>query len=103
MKALQQIIQRVAENPAQSWALATLVQTQGSTYRKAGARLLVDPDGGTLGVLSGGCLEEEIGRQGRDVIRDGSPLLLSFDTRRLYGCDGLLKILVEPQPEKTAI
>ena len=50
----------------------------------------------TLGVLSGGCLEEEIGRHGRDVIRDGSPLLLSFDTRRLYGCDGLLKILVEP-------
>jgi xanthine dehydrogenase accessory factor len=98
MKALQQIIQRVAENPAQSWALATLVQTQGSTYRKAGARLLVDPDGGTLGVLSGGCLEEEIGGQGRDVIRDGSPLLLSFDTRRLYGCDGLLKILVEPLP-----
>jgi xanthine dehydrogenase accessory factor len=41
-------------------------------------------------------LEEEIGRQGRNVIRDGSPVLLSFDTRRLYGCDGQLKILVEP-------
>ena len=50
----------------------------------------------TLGFLTGGCLEEEIGRQGRDVIRDGSPVLLSFDTRRLYGCDGLLKILLEP-------
>jgi xanthine dehydrogenase accessory factor len=98
MKALQQIIQRVAANPAQPWALATLVQTRGSTYRKAGARLLVDRDGATLGVLSGGCLEEEIGRQGRTVIRDGSPVLLSFDTRRLYGCDGLLKILVEPLP-----
>jgi xanthine dehydrogenase accessory factor len=98
MKALQQIIQRVAKNPARPWALATLVQTRGSTYRKAGVRLLVDPDGATLGVLSGGCLEEEIGRQGRNVIRDGSPVLLSFDTRRLYGCDGLLKILVEPLP-----
>jgi xanthine/CO dehydrogenase XdhC/CoxF family maturation factor len=41
-------------------------------------------------------LEEEIGRQGRNVIRDRSPLLLLFDTRRLYGCDGRLKILVEP-------
>jgi len=96
MKALQQIIQCVAENPVQPWALATLVQTQGSTYRKAGARLLVASDGATLGVLSGGCLEEEIGRRGRDVIRDGSPVLLSFDTRQIYGCDGLLKILVEP-------
>jgi xanthine dehydrogenase accessory factor len=96
MKTLQKIIERVAEYPAQPWALATLVQTRGSTYRKAGARLLVDPNGATLGFLTGGCLEEEIGRQGRDVIRDGSPVLLSFDTRRLYGCDGLLKILLEP-------
>ena len=98
MKTLQQIIRRVAKYPAQPWALATLVQTRGSTYRKPGARMLVDSDGSTLGALSGGCLEEEIGRQGRNVIRDGSPVLLSFDTRRLYGCDGLLKILVEPLP-----
>jgi xanthine dehydrogenase accessory factor len=98
MKALQQIIRRVTDNPSRSWALATLVQTQGSTYRRPGARLLVDSDGVTLGVLSGGCLEEEIGRQGRNVIRDGSPLLFSFDTRQLYGCDGRLKILVEPLP-----
>jgi xanthine dehydrogenase accessory factor len=98
MKALQQIIQRVAENPSQPWALATLVQTEGSTYRKRGARLLVGPDGKTLGVLSGACLEEEIGRHGREVIADAAPILLSFDTKRLYGCDGQLKILVEPLP-----
>src|SRR6266576_4142165 len=98
MKALQQIIDRVAANPAQPTALATLVQTEGSTYRKPGARLLVEANGTTLGVLSGGCLEEEIGRYGRRVINDGSAVLLSFDTRRLYGCDGRLKILVEPLP-----
>lgn len=98
MKALQQIIRRVAENPSRCWALATLVQTEGSTYRKTGARLLVDSEGSTLGVLSGGCLEEEIGRHGRDVIMNAAPLLLSLDTKRLYGCDGQLKILVEPVP-----
>ncbi|KAF5408631.1 MAG: putative xanthine dehydrogenase subunit A [Candidatus Udaeobacter sp.] len=98
MKALQQIINCVAENPSQPWALATLVQTEGSTYRKPGARLLVEPDGRILGVLSGGCLEEEIGRYGQEVIVNGSPILLSFDTRRLYGCDGRLKILIEPLP-----
>jgi xanthine dehydrogenase accessory factor len=98
MKALQQIIRRVAENPSRPWALATLVQTEGSTYRKLGARLVVDSDGGTTGVLSGGCLEEEIGRHGRDVIANAAPVLLSFDTKRLYGCDGQLKILVEPLP-----
>src|SRR6266403_2831386 len=98
MKALQQIIKRVAENRSHPWALATLVQTEGSTYRKPGARLLVDRNGKTLGVLSGGCLEEEIGRHGREVIAASSPVLLSFDTRRLYGCDGRLKILIEPLP-----
>ena len=98
MKALQQIIRGVSENPSRPWALATLVQTEGSTYRKPGARLLVDSDGSTLGVLSGGCLEEEIGRHGQKVIADSSPALLAFDTKRLYGCDGQLKILVEPLP-----
>jgi xanthine dehydrogenase accessory factor len=98
MKALQQIIKRVAENPSEPWALATLVQTEGSTYRKPGARLLVERNGKTLGVLSGGCLEEEIARHGQKVIDDVSPVLLSFDTKILYGCDGQLKILVEPLP-----
>jgi xanthine dehydrogenase accessory factor len=98
VKALLQIIRRVEENPSREWALATLVQAEGSTYRKPGARLLVDSDGGTLGVLSGGCLEEEIGRHGQMVIDNASPVLLSFDTKRLYGCDGQLTILVEPIP-----
>jgi xanthine dehydrogenase accessory factor len=98
VKALQQIIRRVAENPSRPWALATLVQAVGSTYRKPGARMLVDSNGITLGVLSGGCLEEEIAHHGRKVIADSSPVLLSFDTKRLYGCDGQLKILVEPLP-----
>src|SRR4030088_3114543 len=98
MKALQQIIQRVEENPSRPWALATLVQTEGSTYRKPGARLLVDSEGGTLGVLSGGCLEEEVGSRGRKLIAVAAPPWLSFDTKRLYGCDGQMKILVEPLP-----
>jgi xanthine dehydrogenase accessory factor len=98
VKALQQIIRRVTANPSRSWALATLVQTEGSTYRKPGARLLIDTGGGTLGVLSGGCLEEEIAHHGQKVIDDASPVLLSFDTKRLYGCDGQLKILVERIP-----
>jgi xanthine/CO dehydrogenase XdhC/CoxF family maturation factor len=45
MKALQQIVKRVAENPSLRWALATLVQTEGSTYRKPGARLLIEAVG----------------------------------------------------------
>jgi xanthine dehydrogenase accessory factor len=57
---------------------------EGSSYRKPGARMLVDSDGSSLGVL---CLEEEIGRYGRRVIADNSATALSFDTRGLYGCE----------------
>jgi xanthine/CO dehydrogenase XdhC/CoxF family maturation factor len=98
MKALLQMIRRVAEEPFRPWALATLVRTQGSTYRKPGARLLVCSEGGIVGVLSGGCLEDEIAQHGRRVIDTGAPQLLSFDTRRLYGCDGKLQIFVERIP-----
>jgi xanthine dehydrogenase accessory factor len=98
MKTWREIVRHVAENPTRPFALATLVQTEGSTYRKPGARCLVDPDVTTLGVLSGGCLEDEIARQGMRVIADATPVLLSFDTRLLYGCDGRLKVLIERIP-----
>jgi xanthine/CO dehydrogenase XdhC/CoxF family maturation factor len=98
MKALRQILERVREHRDQSWALATLVETRGSTYRKPGARMLVDANGGTTGVLSGGCLEDEIARKAINVIRGDEPVLLEFDTRRLYGCDGNLRIFLERVP-----
>jgi xanthine dehydrogenase accessory factor len=95
MKSLRQIIQRVHEHRDRPWALATLVETRGSTYRQPGARMLVDARGGSIGVLSGGCLEDEIIEHGREVI-DGAPsALLEFDTRKLYGCDGRVRIFVE--------
>jgi xanthine/CO dehydrogenase XdhC/CoxF family maturation factor len=98
MKALKQILRRAIAERSQPWALATLVRTRGSTYRKPGARLLVDARGDTLGVLSGGCLEEEIGRRGLAGIASGVPELVTFDTRLLYGCDGFVEILVEKIP-----
>jgi xanthine/CO dehydrogenase XdhC/CoxF family maturation factor len=99
MKSLQRIIHRIRTQPDTPWALATLVETKGSTYRKPGARLLADAIGETcLGVLSGGCLEEEVAAYAAEIIRGAPPQLLNFDTRRLYGCDGVVRILVEKLP-----
>lgn len=99
MKSLRQSIERVRAFPERPWALATLVETEGSTYRKPGARLLADAAGETcIGVLSGGCLEEEIARQSGEIIAGAPPRLLTFDTRRLYGCDGLVRIYLERLP-----
>lgn len=98
MAHLLNFCRRTAEAPDRAWALATLVRTQGSTYRKPGAQILIDDSGDTLGVLSGGCLEAEIAVHGQQVMQTGQPVLLHYDTRRLYGCDGELDILVEPVP-----
>jgi xanthine dehydrogenase accessory factor len=98
MKSLTQILQRACTERGKLWALATLVRTHGSTYRKAGARLLVDARGETTGVLSGGCLEKEIAKHGQGVIATGEPALLHFDTRRVLGCDGKLQIFLERIP-----
>ncbi len=37
-----------------------VVETKGSTPQKAGAMMLVDPDGGQVGTLGGGCVENEV-------------------------------------------
>lgn len=98
MKELRQIIERVRGDRDQAWALATLVETHGSTYRKPGARMLVDARGETVGVLSGGCLEEEVAQHALEILDGAAPRVIDFDTRRLYGCDGRVRILLERIP-----
>lgn len=81
---------------AEPVALATVISTSGSTYRKAGARLLIWPDGSYRGLMSGGCLEQEIARHGVEVLKAGEALSLKLDTRQYLGCDGALEIAIEP-------
>lgn len=96
MDDITAILSQWAEHPQDDFALATIVRTTGSTYRKAGARMLIAPDGRTTGMVSGGCLEREVAGHGRKVLRQGRSMLLSFDTRRLLGCNGAMDLLVEP-------
>ena len=76
-------------------ALATAVRTIGSTYRKPGARLLLDARGRVAGSLSSGCLEDEVAELARPVIAGGPPILSSFDLRPRFGCNGTIEILIE--------
>lgn len=98
MKCLSEILMLACVHRNQPCALATLVGSSGSTYRKPGARMLILPDGSHRGVLSGGCLEDEIWRLALGVIASDKSQLVSFDTRRLYGCDGSLDIFIERIP-----
>ncbi|MGA8742895.1 MAG: XdhC family protein, partial [Terracidiphilus sp.] len=45
------------------YVLATVVDVEGPSYRKPGARMLIAPDGRRSGTVSGGCLEVEVAKR----------------------------------------
>jgi xanthine dehydrogenase accessory factor len=92
----KRLVQFAAAKGGDSFALATLVGREGSSYRQPGARLLIAPDGEHAGCLSGGCLEEGIAQVGLRVLRTGAGERLRLDTRPHFGCPGLLDVWVEP-------
>ena len=100
MKEIRNIVRAFELNRGQPLALATLVRAQGSSYRRPGARMLICPDGVTVGSLSGGCLEGEVARCGYEALRTGMPSLMSFDTRLRFGCNGSIEIFVEAVREE---
>src|SRR5690349_10268994 len=83
-------------------ALGLLVRTLGSTYRKAGALMLIASNGDYAGLLSGGCLETDLREHALAVIGSGEPRLVEYDTRGGddliwglgLGCEGAISILL---------
>src|SRR4029453_16237902 len=81
--------------------LATIARTLGSTYRKAGAQMLLAGDGRAAGLLSGGCLEADLMERARTVLA-GAPVVVDYDTRSSddviwgigLGCEGAMTILL---------
>ncbi len=67
--------------------LATVIATRGSTYRKAGAQMLIGPGGRYEGILSGGCLEGDLAAHAASVLHTGTPKMVRYDNR---GDDDLL-------------
>jgi xanthine dehydrogenase accessory factor len=88
----------------ESLVLATIVRTEGSTYRKAGARILFSESGDTSGLLSGGCLEADLRERAARVSRSGKPERAIFDSRTSddpiwgvgLGCEGVSHIWLQP-------
>jgi len=85
------------------FVLATIIETQGSTYRKAGARMLITHDGECLGLLSGGCFEGDLVERSRSVFASGQAATVQYDMRSPddvvwglgLGCNGAVKILLQ--------
>jgi xanthine dehydrogenase accessory factor len=86
----------------------SVVETRGSTPQKAGAAMLVFPDGRQVGTLGGGCVEAEVKRQALGTLaspggaKGAKPEVLTFCLDDNYGwddgliCGGRMTILADP-------
>lgn len=81
--------------------LATLIHTEGSSYRKAGAQMLLTATGLQLGLLSGGCLESDLQNHAQQLLQQGHARRVRYDMRQDddvfglgAGCMGALDIFL---------
>jgi xanthine dehydrogenase accessory factor len=83
-------------------AVCRLVETRGSTPQKAGAAMLVFPDGAQAGTLGGGCVEAEVKRRALAVLAEGEAEVVRFQLDDDYGwddgliCGGRMQVLIDP-------
>jgi xanthine dehydrogenase accessory factor len=103
MNELEAVI-RAWEKSAQPCVLATVVKTSGSTYRHAGARMLLGDDGWLAGGVSGGCLERDVLQKSWWHTSQGRPVVIDYDATADdedvrwslgLGCNGCTSVLLE--------
>ena len=90
--------------------LATVVRITGSSYGGVGTRMVIRPDGSTIGIVSGGCLEADLAEHARQVHSSCEAKVVTYDTRADddaawglgLGCNGLIDVLLEPLKGSTA-
>lgn len=94
----------VAQQQGRQTALATLVHVEGSSYRRPGARMLIEENGQMTGAISGGCLEGDALTEALLVIAKKESRIVTYDTMDDddakfglgLGCNGVIQVLIEP-------
>ena len=80
----------------------TVVRANGSTPQRAGAKMLVFPDGRIVGTIGGGCYENEARLKARDALTSGKQALLHFDLNDDFAqenglvCGGQMEVHIDP-------
>jgi len=94
---------RRLKQQSENCVLATIVETFGSTYQKAGARMLITQDGELTGLLGGGCFEKDLAEQSRSVFETGEARTVFYDMRSPddvvwglgLGCNGAVRVFLQ--------
>ena len=83
-------------------ALVTIVSAQGSTPQRVGAKMLVFPDGRTVGTIGGGCYENDAFWKAKEALQSRKPLLVKYDLTDDFAqesgliCGGNMQVYIEP-------
>ena len=83
-------------------ALVTIVSANGSTPQRVGAKMLVFPDGRTVGTIGGGCYENDAFWKAKDAIQSRKPPLVKYDLNDDFAqenglvCGGQMQVYIEP-------
>ncbi len=106
MKEIHDILRAYQEATAAGirTALATVVEVEGSSYRRPGARMLVTETGNLTGAISGGCLEGDALRKALLALQQNRNKLVTYNSMDeedhqfgiQLGCNGIVHILFEP-------
>lgn len=87
-------------------ALATLVGVGGSAPRRTGARMVVYPDGRTVGTIGGGQLEYHVTQKALQSLANHQPMRLALNLTHDLGmcCGGQVEVYIEPiEPQPNAL
>ena len=82
-------------------AIATVVETWGSSPRPVGSQLAVDETGRMVGSVSGGCIEGAVVHEARQIMEGAPPKLLTFGVSDEeawevgLACGGTVRVFVE--------
>lgn len=81
--------------------LATIISSQGSAPRKAGAKMLIKEDGTFVGTIGGGGGEHQIRHKAIEVMKSGQPQIVHFDLsgkeeEAAMICGGQMDVFLEP-------
>ncbi|WP_424765578.1 XdhC family protein [Paenibacillus sp. sgz302251] len=85
-------------------ALATIIDVEGSAYRRESTRCLIVESGTIIGAISGGCVEGDLQEHARTMWETGAPMMLHYDFRTEedlvwglgVGCNGAMTIWLQP-------
>ncbi|ADU29160.1 XdhC family protein [Evansella cellulosilytica] len=104
MQDIVDYISLMKKRPNETFAMATIIYIEGSSYRREGAKMMFSKARSSFGMISGGCLEEDLSYYAQQVIETKKQQIVPYDLRsesdegwgKGAGCNGKIYVHIEP-------